>query len=176
MLINMLNLITFVWLTFWACIAILKIANSTSRSIYFIMIIFYIFFGIPLFLDVILGQPSYFSYPGINLANNYSIVQIVYDLYVSFIPFTWWIIERKYSSRAHFFDNSKNYIFVRRLKPFLFIALFSLPIALYLAPEPKLYLEYGAAPLKLLKAYGHDAAEYHNLVMVPTIVLSIIAV
>jgi hypothetical protein len=177
-MITFLNLISFFILTGWFLFVATQIAKGKKDSILFVICIFYVFFGIPLILDVVRGMPSYTGRPGFFLASRDTLTSIIYSIYVAVVPLFWWLTRTKSkisnmpNKNTMKFDTND---FVKKyrsiLLPTLFILLFSPVILWCFAPEPQLYLIYGNTSAR---GFSEASTEYHVYITL-SIFISVLA-
>ncbi|MBN1587261.1 MAG: hypothetical protein JW937_07515 [Candidatus Omnitrophica bacterium] len=82
----MLNWATFLWLLVLAIFAGQQIIKGRRHSVYFVLPVFFMFCGLPLFLDEIFGRPGYLNKPGFALASADETTGIIYCLYMALVP------------------------------------------------------------------------------------------
>ena len=178
--LNLLNIATFLWLAFWAFRAFKCLAAGSRYSILFVILIHFVFSGVPLLLDVIFGKPEYSLFPGFYLASRDNTTSIIYCLYVSAVPIIWWLTGRgKRLIDDNSLDNTINTAaFVQRMKPaiqlILFIFMLSPLFAWMYSPEPEVYFRYGAAVNDLFRFEA--ATKYHGDFMSLACFLSLLGV
>lgn len=147
-MLDMLNILVFVWLAFWALRAGKLIASGVQNSILIIMLVHFAFSGVPLLLDILFGPPSYLVYPGFYLSASDPTTRLIYLGYVSLVPLIWWWVGRRGPSvrlpLARFELANESWAFLRRFRPILGFMLISPLLALVAAPTPESYLNYGA--------------------------------
>lgn len=175
-MINLMELSTFLYLTFWAVFSTKQLIRGKRSSINFVMCVFYVFFGIPLILDIIIGKPEYVTRPGFYLASRDEMTSLIYCLYLLFIPIIWWLTSKRASIKRSGFnlilnENSKSIKLLRKCLPLIYLIIILPLIAVILSPEPKIYLNYAATALHLLKDESRD---FHRIVELTT-VLSVFA-
>ena len=135
-----LNWLTFAWLLGWAIRAILDIGSTQRRSVSFLLLVFFVFYGIPIFLDLIFGIPDYDGTPGFLVGATTSSVAVVYDLFVAVCPPFWW-----FTARSQRQSGDRLLVFAgKKAQKVLWLLLASPVIALVFAPQPGVYLTYGA--------------------------------
>jgi hypothetical protein len=160
----MVNLLVFLWLFGFALFSGLQLSRGCIKCVYFISITHFVFCGLPLLLDVLLGPPEYRREPGFALACSDLLTSYVYCAYVSLVPLLWSftaigsspaLSTRDYCcNRTHHFGlfSILTYCVVLSL-PFLLVAV---------SPEPEQYLTYGMVAIKVLPEniishHGHVA-------------------
>jgi len=172
-MLTILDLATFAWLAFWALFALYAIASGSRHSILFLIIVHFMFSGLPLLLDVLFGPPVYLHQPGFRLATRDEVTSAIYCFYVGFIPPFWWITGRAQKGREIRRSDASVVTQVRpilrRARPILYLVLICPLILAVFAPNPRLYAVYGAAV-----KWPEELSRYHNLVALSSL-LSIVA-
>ena len=172
-MIELLNDFTFLWLAFWALLALRSILKGYSHSVSILLITHFLFAGVPLLLDSLVGQPLYKQYPGFWLAIDDNRTAVIYCLYVSGISPIWWCFQSKKPSEELKFNqkfsrtrkkHSKN---LNLLAALLLISPF---LALLLSPEPEVYTVYGAI---ITEKFSVEAEAYQSFITL-TSLLSVI--
>lgn len=177
-LLNILNILTFFWLAFWAVRATRRLIAGEHQSILFVTILFFITAGFPLLFDVLVGKPTYAEQPGFYLATRDITTNIIYCLFVSIVPPLWWWLGREPINKRHntqLADQNEDLSLLRRLRPVFFIIMISPLYALLLAPAPEAYLKYGAVLNLQEQANFALASEYHSNFIAPLARVSLIA-
>lgn len=163
-MITLLSIAVFLWIAFWAFLAIKEILFGKRHTINFAIIIFFIFWGIPIILDVIIGKPTYQKYPGFKDASNDDLTFFIFSLYMIFIPIFWWLFGRSVNYKKASVLNVKSKKILINCLSFILLLL---PINLvFFAPLPELYLNYGATALGL---FQDEARDYHAIVSASTL-------
>lgn len=167
---DFINFLAFTWLTLWVIYAIVSIVGKGQHhSILVIMVVFYVFFAIPLFLDILFEKPQYYTLPGFRIASNDDTTSIVYCMYVSAVPVIWWLTGKsKKSKKIETVSEEKvkfEFSALRRFKPILYLLLISPIFALLFAPDPSIYLKYGF----ILGLLSDDAIKFHSIVSMSTL-------
>lgn len=178
-LVNILNLLTFAWLGYWVLRAFKDLIKGHYYTIYIVILIHFIFSGVPLLLDVLIRLPNY-PYPGFNAALNDELTSIIYCIYVSIIPPILWRFGRpKINAQdralSYFTDNLiKQNKSTRLLLIILaYILLFSSVIAWILSPDPTIYFKYGEL-VKNPFDYSNEILEYNHRYIRLTTITSIL--
>ncbi len=65
-LVNTLNLLTFAWLGYWVFRAFKDLVKGHYYTIYIVILIHFLFSGVPLLLDVLFRLPDFIIYTGFN--------------------------------------------------------------------------------------------------------------
>ena len=91
-----LNWLTFLWLVGWAVWALLNISSNHHRSISFLLLVFFVLYGIPIILDLTRGVPEHFRTPGFRAGATAESVALFYDLFVAACPVFWWLTTRSH--------------------------------------------------------------------------------
>jgi oligosaccharide repeat unit polymerase len=176
--LNLLNIVAFLWLAFWALRAFKCLAVGSPHSILFIILIHFLFSGVPLILDVLFGKPEYSMFPGLYIATRDDTTSIIYCLYVSAVPVIWWWTGRgdKRLDVNIFNITIDTAPFIQRMKPalqlILFVFLISPVIAWMYSPEPQVYFNYGAAVTDPFRF--ESSSKYHSDAVSLTCTISLI--
>jgi hypothetical protein len=174
-MLDAISIATFLWLGFWAWLAIRKLAVGTREAIHYLIVIHFILNGLPLFLDILFGKPDYYYQPGFYLATGDEQVAGLYCVYASAVPVFWWFAGRSRSLHLEHPTPTAGWhaqTTLRPLRPVFYCLLMSPALALLAAPEPQLYLTYGwiarVSPPTLA------AQEYHEVIVLAAL-LSVLA-
>lgn len=156
-----IKLLSFLVLSGWFLFALKRIVKGKKDSILFVICVFYVFFGTPLLLDVVLGMPEYKNRPGFYLASRDSLTSIIYSVFVAIVPFFWWRTRAK-SLEINKFKIDIN-AFVNKFRsiivPSLFILMASPVILWCFSPDPLVYLQYGSSSAR---GFSEASAAYHT--------------
>ncbi len=137
--IQILELVTFLWLTFWALLSLRSIARGRRDSLLFLFLVFYFYFGVPIFCDFVFGKPNYGEQPGFAIVTNDATTQAIYCLYVCFVPLLWLPFLLSHPSRElsqHAERHGTVYLGI-------LAAFVVLPVVLAsFAPDPTVYRDY----------------------------------
>ena len=171
-MVHIINGLAFTWGTFWTIKAGRAILCGKSSSINFIMLVFYVFFILPLGFDIILGIPNYTYERSFIIATHDVQTCIIYSLYVSFVPVIW-AYTAIHKNRASVMNHDKEKKMAnKKLVIFMYmIGLVSPLILVFFAPNPEIYVQYGRAVLGFPTTQSES---YHSLVGTATI-LSVIS-
>jgi hypothetical protein len=179
-LVNTLNLLTFAWLGYWVFRAFKDLVNGHYYTIYIVILIHFLFSGVPLLLDVLFRLPDFIIYPGFNRALHDQLTSIIYCLYVSIIPPILWRFGRpKINAKDRTFlylrDNLLKQNKSTRLLLIMiaYILLFSPVIAWLLSPDPSIYFKY-AELVKNGYKYSEDIVRYNHIYIRLTTITSIL--
>lgn len=164
-----LELLTVLWLGAWALRAVLGVARGERQPVLVVLGVHFLFCGLPLLLDRLIGRPLYIYTPGFFIVTRDPPTAAIYCLYVSAAPLFWWWLGRGRS--APLADEAPTARALIRLRP-MFMALIASPLlALILAPDPALYLSYGAAAseqfnsgARSLAVIFEDPARYKDVI------------
>lgn len=160
-MVNVINALAFIWGTYWALKAGRALLKGTRYSINFVMIIFYLFFILPLAFDIIFGIPKYTYERSFTVAAADFWTCALYALYVSTVPVLWqWTAIKKRKLPEHNSSKGRHY---RKL--FYLIVLASPLILAFFSPHPEIYLTYGAA---ILGFPTPESESYHILISAST--------
>lgn len=177
--LNLLNIVAFLWLAFWALRAFRCLAVGSRHSILFIILMHFFFTGVPLILDVLFGKPEYSIFPGLYIATRDDTTSIIYCLYVSVVPVLWWWTgrENKHLNVNSFDGTIDTAAFIERMKLglqlILFVFLISPLIAWMYSPEPEIYFRYGAAVIDPFRF--ESSSKYHSDAISLACILSLMA-
>ncbi len=105
--LDSLNIITFLWLAFWAWHSLKSLMLHQKKSIYFVIIVHFLFFGLPLLQDVVFGKPEYNGLPGFYFASRDNLTSVIYCFYVSVLPLFWLSIERRIIRKYDIINDNK---------------------------------------------------------------------
>ncbi|AFY54695.1 hypothetical protein Riv7116_2167 [Rivularia sp. PCC 7116] len=141
-MLEIISILTFIWLAFWALLALRSLASGRFQSILVVILVHFIFAGIPLLLNFLIGQPDYNRFPGFKLASQDELTSIIYCIYISIIPLFWWFLGRN-KKIGKIYNLSNKFSFLRKFKFILFLLLISPILVLAFAPAPEEYLIYG---------------------------------
>lgn len=176
--VNLVKILVVCWLFFWVMLASKNLLFKKYYSIDIVLIFYFVFFGVPLLLDVVIGQPSYNIFPAIRMAVKDENTFVIYCLYVVIVPIIWWYTGRPKNNRqsprilintSNLFSKiiqlPQNYKLGKKLKfliKLICYALLFLPIILwFFSPNPNIYSTYGAVWSGLL---SEAESSYHNLI------------
>ena len=88
-MVNLFNFLVFMWGTFWVLKAVSSILRGSQYSINFIMIIFYLFYFIPIGLDLVFGIPEYTYEKSFLLASHDVKISLLYNVFIGMVPVIW---------------------------------------------------------------------------------------
>ena len=138
-----LQVVVLVWLLGWMLRAVLRIAAGDSRTVLLVQVIFVLFCGGPLLLDLTYGAPEYSYHWGFILSQYDRATNLIYLGYLAFIP----VALELFGGR----DSARGVVepIVLALNPWpravAWMAMLALPASLLLAPRPELFLEYASS-------------------------------
>ena len=162
-LISILESVTFVWLLAWAIQGTRRLLSRRRDSIWFLVITHFVFCGVPLLLDQVVGPPDFHLWPGFDIAAADPQTAVVYCLYVAACPLIWWLLGRT-RVRTSPSQNSLSTTFLQRLswpgKTALHFLLLAPVAALYFAPDPTIYAQYAAV---MRAPFTPDELSYHQI-------------
>jgi oligosaccharide repeat unit polymerase len=179
--INLVKIITFAWLLFWAFLSGKNIIFKRYYSAYLVIIINFLFFGVPLLLDLVIGEPKYDFFRGLDnlrVAVRDETTFLVYCLYIAIVPVVLWYngIPKDKEGHGRLLINNQTFLvnligFRNRYKlgkqfKLLMILigyfLLFLPVILWsFSPNPGLYITYGAKGAGLL---SEEEYNFHQLI------------
>lgn len=171
---DLVNIVTFLWLAWWAFVAVRELAKGTRDSVLYLIPVYFVYCGVPLLLDVVAGIPEYLLQPGYQLAVQDERTSLIYCAFVAAVPVFWyrWGRVRRVTNwpdlgSTQLAETSTIDHLLRRARPLLQIAAWA-PVAAWLfAPNPSAFLEYGAAPVQMLESGAElteDASYYINVI------------
>ena len=161
-MVTIINAAVFILGTYFAIKAGRAILKGTRYSINFVMIVFYIFFIVPLAFDIIFGIPRYTYELSFKDSSADLKTCILYALYVAFVPVLWqWTaIGRRLMEESH--SPLEN----RTFSKLICLTMLIIPIVLaLLSPNPAIYLTYGAS---ILGFPSLESESYHMLITAST--------
>ncbi|WP_342475615.1 hypothetical protein NST70_02140 [Weizmannia sp. FSL K6-0777] len=156
---ELINFIILLWGFFWLILAVKKIISGEKYTIYFAFIMFFFFFYVPVLLDTIIGKPNYTYELGFILSSQDKVTLYIYLLYIFIIPVIWWVTGKN-KKRFNKYDKDNSMLNGYILRLLLYISLVSPLIAVVFAPQPSIYLHYGAVLTENM--YG-EISDYHTL-------------
>ncbi|MEM1370388.1 MAG: hypothetical protein AAGG02_20785, partial [Cyanobacteria bacterium P01_H01_bin.15] len=101
-IVNAFNLAAFLVTGYFTIISLSKIANQQYQSLYLVIPLFFVFFGISPFLDIFFGLPAYPTRAGFRLASQDITTAIIYDVYIILVCLYWWLISKSQGRRFRF--------------------------------------------------------------------------
>ena len=140
MFLIILKFITFCWLGWWAIRSMNKLAQGIYNSILIVIPILFLVTGIPLFLDIIIGVPSYKNFPGFAISSQDTLTTIIYCVYMLAIPPFWWHLGKVDRSQK---TNTQNDPLSGMWRLIVYLVIPSPAIFLLFVPDPTAYLTYG---------------------------------
>jgi hypothetical protein len=158
-MLELLEFFTFVWLGLWTLYAARQLVNRNYNPTYILLIVFFVFFGLPLGEDLFIGKPILTLYRGFDQAINDDSVSALYCWYMATIPLLWWYVGIR-NVKTQTFD----YKTIIGLRPFFWITLFAPLIAVVFAPDTDLYLKYGWVADAGIRTV--EGLEYQDLVAI----------
>jgi hypothetical protein len=138
-----LQVIVLVWLLGWAIRAVLRIAGGDTRTVLLVQLIFVLFCGGPILLDLTYGAPEYSYQWGFIVSQFDRTTNLVYLGYLAVIP----IILELFGGRTAAGGLREPIVLdlVRWPRVAAWAAMLALPASLLLAPRPELFLQYASA-------------------------------
>lgn len=100
-IVGFIDAVTFALATYWVIRGLKRLLN-TQRTVYFILILFYIIFILPVGIDCFITYPSYDTwkqFQGFFVSYNDKLTRIIYD---AWMIFTYYLIEKIGSGRLTF--------------------------------------------------------------------------
>lgn len=190
--INLVKIITFAWLLFWAFLSVKNIIFKRYYSAYLVIIINFLFFGVPLLLDLVIGEPKYDFFRGLDnlrVAVRDETTFLIYCLYIAIVPVVLWYngIPKDKESHGRLLINnqtfwvnligfSNRYKLGKQFKLLMILIgyfLLFLPVILWsFSPNPGIYITYGAKGAGLL---SEEEYNFHQLIHLSSL-LSLIGI
>ncbi len=90
MLLSFVNFTAFTITALWASASLLRIFSGERRCVHFVIVTYFVFYGVPLLFDELLGIPDYPEMPGFTLAMRDSWTGYFYAVIISVLPSFWW--------------------------------------------------------------------------------------
>jgi len=139
-MIESIEVLTICWTTFWAYVAIKRLIAGTRASILFVYLIFYVFYTVPLILDLTLGLPEYPQQPAFYDASRDATVRILYCIFINFLP-AFWLRKERRSVRVVSASSGTPPSSV--LSGVFLLGTFAPIFLVFFAPQPHVYVQYG---------------------------------
>ena len=163
------QIVVLVWLLAWTARAIVRISSGDTRTVLVVQIIFFLFCGGPLILDLTYGPPEYSYHWGFIVSQFDRGTNLVYLGYLALIP----VLLNLFGGRAPVGAIAAP--ITLELKPraraLIWAVQLLLPLTLLLAPRSDLFLSYGSA----VNNPTAEASVLYYLVISVVAVLSIIS-
>ena len=149
--------VVMVWLTITMVQSARALARGDQRSILFVQIVFYLFFGLPLVLDLVVGPPAFTYQRGFLLGQQDRTTNLIYLGYLAVIPLVFTAAggPRRPHVAAEPMQQVRGV-----LRVFAWAAMLALPFVVMLAPAPEEYARYA---VYVGNAPGGNPG-YHSLV------------
>lgn len=179
--INLVKIVTFAWLLFWAFLSAKNIIFKRYYSAYLVIIINFLFFGLPLLLDLVIGEPKYNFFPGMDnlrVAVRDETTFLVYCMYIAIVPVVLWYngVPKDKENHGRLLVNNQTFLvnlagFGNRYKlgkqfkllmMLIGYFLLFLPVILWsFSPNPSIYMTYGAKGANL---FSEVEDKFHQLI------------
>ena len=157
--LSLVKLATAGWLGCLAWRSGARIATRRPRSVFFPIVVLFLFFGLPLVFDVAIGQPRYELFPPIFVATRDAATSVMYCVAVASAGALLWLGRGK-GEPKWFGVVGKARISIPPTLKLVAVGCLILPaIAVWWTPHPELYLSYGAVltnALEMTNESGHD--------------------
>lgn len=162
-LLAILYIATFLWLFACAVRAVYRLARGEQQSVLFVILVHFVFTGIPLLLDVLIGVPLYPYFPGFRLAQTDVVTGYIYCAYVSIVPIVLTTVGRRGTSTWRLSSWDPGPLSQSRTLQLILVSLMIAPVAVVLiAPDPGIYLNYAVSLRTDLRT---DVRQYHDVVV-----------
>lgn len=161
-MVPFVSLITFTVIAASLLMAAREIARGQRSCLLVVFPIHFIFCGLPLLLDVVVGRPAYLAFPGFYDATNDEPTAIIYCAYMLLCLAVWWlgyqptnstmqISRTARTSRISFTPMKKLCVCLLLIVPFVLIMI---------SPDPWMYLDYTPRAREL---HFRDAERMHHI-------------
>ena len=138
-LVPVAQVLVAVWLTVLVFRSLRSLSRGDRRSILFVEIVYYFFFGLPVVLDLTLGAPVFTYQRGFAMAQADAATNLIYLGYIAAVP----LVFRRMGGPPRFHEPPMRVAALSRwLQVFAWASLLSLPFVLTLAPDPSEYAQY----------------------------------
>jgi oligosaccharide repeat unit polymerase len=152
MLLSLFNWLTFTWLLALALVSVYQIVKGNRSSVYWVIPVLFIFCGLPLLLDEVIGRVNYINEVGFAIASADEMTSIIYCLYIAVIPVIWlWFGKSKNNLLS---PNVTNEIQIRfanetgqvkkRHRFFIYVMLVCPIVIVLFSPDPSQYLAFSS--------------------------------
>jgi hypothetical protein len=156
--VTIASIVVMVWLTIMVVRSARALARGDQRSVLFVQIVFYFFFGLPLVLDLLIGPPTFTYQRGFLLGQQDRVTNLIYLGYVAVTPL---ILAAAAGPRRLHVTTPPMQRLRGGLRVFAWAAMLTLPFVVLLAPAPEEYTRYAAY---VGNAPGGNIG-YHNVVV-----------
>lgn len=172
--INILEAHCFAWLAFCTCQSVRRLTRMQRDTIDVVIVIHFIFCGLPLLLDLTFGRPPYLRFPGFDDATADSLTRCIYCIYVSLCPLIWTATGRvaRENRQGPSVKADIDGITIRYRYCLLLVAL-SPALLLLLAPDISFYRQYSLGAREL-SSQQIEVIAFHPYLLV-SCMLSVIA-
>ncbi|ACK61283.1 O-antigen polysaccharide polymerase Wzy [Bacillus cereus] len=163
-MVEFINFLTFIWLTLCLIYVLANFFAGAKNTIYFVYLVFYVFFALPIGGDWIFGKAQYDYEIGFKFATEDELTAIIYCAYITCIPILWFLFGKTKHGNNELkvaVEDQAATLF-KIIEIICYCALVSPLIVTLLSPNPELYLEYAAVIQDL--TYNQNAMEYHGIV------------
>ncbi|HVV87026.1 MAG TPA: hypothetical protein VHE35_28500 [Kofleriaceae bacterium] len=163
-----LQVVVLVWLLGWAARALIRIAQGDTRTVLVVQIVFVLFCGGPMVLDLTYGPPEYSYQWGFIVSQYDRTTNLIYLGYLTVIP----VLLELFGGRRPAGGVVEPIVLELRPWPraIAWGAMLLLPASLLLAPDPSAYLTYASA----LREPTAQGSVLYYLVIAAVAVLAII--
>jgi hypothetical protein len=164
--VSAISWLTAAWLIACGWRAAWDLSRGERHSALFLVLVHLLFCGVPLLLDVTVGQPSYGVFSGFYIASQDPATVLIYSAYIAFVPVVLYRfgrtpprpLGRVQRTTTHSQHVSKGRS--RRLNGLLWVATVAPVVAAVTSPQPQFYLSYGFVATQVLG----DLEQYHAFV------------
>lgn len=149
-LLAIIEVATFVWLVLWASLAVYELSRGNARAQWPIILVFFLFMGLPLAMDHVVGLPSYRVFPGFARSSRDADARLLYSAYVALAPVIISLVA--YRPKSFFAQVpslresiDRATLAVARYRPVLLVVALFPVAAASISPFRSVYLIYGNA-------------------------------
>ncbi len=154
------------WLFGWAIVAWDGILRDRKQVTPYFIVVHFLLTGLPVVLDLLVGEPEYRPQPGFYSANQDQTTALVYCAYVSLCPVVWWAMRRPSGPRQPPRGRAAGLpeaLALAPWRPLFWLMIVSPVAAVAMAPAPVLYLRYAVVPLNDVGAAVSDHHQFMTL-------------
>jgi len=162
-MITVLKTCTFLFLTLALVFSLKKIYYSKATLIHFVYCIFFVFYGLPIIMDVLFGVPRNDFFVGYSLVQQDLLTNVVYCVQLILVVIIWFTRVGKTNTS---FNPKDITVKPNQIKVLYLLVLSPLVFVLF-APYPAMYLKYGVI---ITQVFDSRISSYHNFLSILTIV------
>lgn len=154
-----------IWLFYAAWRSARELLEGQASTIHYVAPVHFVFCGLPLLLDQLIGYPAYVKFPGFFHAAQDPLVRILYCIYVSICPVIWFGYAATRRGQPQAFKVAKRPIEGREFwRNVIRLSFLSVPCVLVLlSPDPGMY-QYYTPNARMLRQQGPDVQFFHMVI------------